>query len=104
MAKNCKECKFYDSDYEWDEEVEDEIKVNSCEKNREEFDDENADCECFKKFRQRKYVEKDTKCDNCEFSSYCQLIECTTIQDTRRHFIGGFGDFCKKKNKIPFEV
>ncbi len=32
MAHNCENCKFHDVDYEWDDELEDEIEIEVCEK------------------------------------------------------------------------
>lgn len=45
------------------------------------------------------YVEKDTKCDLCkhECKEDCYLIEITTCNDTRRHFINGIGFVCPLK-------
>lgn len=44
------------------------------------------------------YVEKDTKCDSCDDRSKCEeyLIECTSLSDTRRHFIPMSGFVCPK--------
>lgn len=45
------------------------------------------------------YVEKDTRCDKCEFFDECEgngdLIEIARLGDTRRHFIRGMGCGCK---------
>ena len=39
---------------------------------------------------QKKYVEKDTECDKCEYLKNCiekgNYIDCTTSYDTRRHY------------------
>ena len=42
------------------------------------------------------YNEKDTKCDLCnhECKKDCYLIDITTRDDTRRHFINGIGFDC----------
>ena len=50
------------------------------------------------------YHEKDTRCDLCkhECKEDCYLIEITTLNDTRRHFINGIGFVCplmRKENK-----
>ena len=47
------------------------------------------------------YVEEDTMCDNCEYLSKCMkecyYIDCTTLQDARKHIIVG-NSYCCKKN------
>ena len=48
------------------------------------------------------YVKRDTKCDKCEFQNQCVLIDCTTMNDTRRHYISSIGNVCKKWG-IPSE-
>lgn len=50
------------------------------------------------------YEEKDTKCDLCDHKDQCDLLECTTIRDTRKHFIPMRGFNCplemeEKKNE-----
>ena len=50
------------------------------------------------------YNEKDTICDLCkhECKEDCYLIDITTVNDTRRHFINGIGFICplrRKENK-----
>lgn len=45
------------------------------------------------------YVEKDTRCDKCNFFYECKgngnLIEVTRLGDTMPHFVNGFGNDCK---------
>mgnify|MGYP007109790806 CR=1 FL=1 len=45
------------------------------------------------------YVEKDTKCDRCDFFYKCNgngdLIEITSLADERRHFARSLGCECK---------
>ena len=45
-------------------------------------------------------VEKDTKCDKCEYIEQCKaeniVVDCTIYEDTRKHYIVGLGAFCKK--------
>ena len=44
-------------------------------------------------------IEKDTKCDKCEYLQACiadgTAIDCRTLEDTRSHYIGGLGARCK---------
>ena len=40
------------------------------------------------------YEEKDTKCDLCIHKDQCDLLEYTSIADTRRHFIPMRGFDC----------
>lgn len=45
------------------------------------------------------YVEKDTKCDKCEYLQECiaegKVIDCRNIEDTRSHYIKGLGSCIK---------
>lgn len=45
--------------------------------------------------------EKDTKCDLCtyECKEDCCLIDITTMEDTRKHFINGIGFICPLREK-----
>ena len=47
------------------------------------------------------YHEKDTKCDLCnhECKEDCYLVEITTRDDTRKHFINGIGFVCPLRRK-----
>ena len=47
------------------------------------------------------YKEKDTMCDLCKYECKqdCYLIEITTRDDTRRHFINGIGFVCPLRRK-----
>ena len=47
------------------------------------------------------YREKDTMCDlcKCECKKDCCLIEITTFNDARRHFINGIGFLCPLRRK-----
>lgn len=61
----------------------------------------------FKKIFKRKekwiplppYVEKDTKCDKCEYLQECidngNVVDCRTFDDLRSHYIKGPGFFAK---------
>lgn len=94
----CRDCKYLDVDYIFDEEIGEEYPFHQCTKKKEEIDDYDSEieCDCFKKIRQNKYVEEDTKCDLCKDRSGCELIDITTMHDTRRHVIGGLLN-CKYK-------
>lgn len=46
------------------------------------------------------YEEKDTKCDLCEHKVECNLLECTTVNDTRKHLIPNIDNVCKKPKPI----
>lgn len=82
---NCYNCKYYDTDYEFDGE--------------DEYLDSDEECPYFKKCRQRKYVEKDTECDKCEFLEQRKdegyVIDCTIYDGTREHYIRGLGSNCR---------
>lgn len=49
-----------------------------------------------------RYVEKDTKCDNCKYLSDCiangNIIDCRTISDERSHYTSTFS--CQHKGII----
>lgn len=53
------------------------------------------------KFNKSEHIERDTKCDKCEFLESCILcgnvIECTSGEDTKRHYIKGLVSECKKE-------
>ena len=57
------------------------------------------DCPYFVGF-EREYWEVDTECDSCEFKDQCDLIECTSIIDSRQHFMPSMGNICKKKCEV----
>ena len=40
MIVTCENCRYYDVDYEWDDDYEEEIEVNTCRKGHE------IDCAC----------------------------------------------------------
>ncbi len=95
---SCFNCKFYDTDYEFDRE--NEYEVGICEAGHNEYLDSEEECPYFKKHRQRKYVEKDTECDLCEYLSECmengEYIGCTTREDNRNHVICSM-ESCRKR-------
>lgn len=103
----CENCKYYDVDYEWDDDYEEEIEIDVCRKGHEiDFVLKNI-CPDFKKYKPRRYVEKDTKCDNCEFFPECKengyVLNCTIEMDNRQHFIPGMGANCKKCGKVVYK-
>ena len=46
------------------------------------------------------YVEKDTKCDKCQYLQECiengHVLNCMTFMDEREHYIVGLGSHCKQ--------
>ena len=82
MAKQCDDCKFYDTDYEWDEDMEDEYPIFACLKKRNELHDDNADCPCFKKYSQRHTPptwKREFVCGMPDENGNCEMIETTTL-------------------------
>jgi hypothetical protein len=94
----CRNCVYNNTDYIWDEQAEEEYGVHSCDKDRGEFENCGENCPCFKEFPP--YVEKLTKCDECDNLSICvlngYLLECTGTEDSRRHYTMGMGTPCMK--------
>lgn len=98
MICNCEKCKYSDVDYIWDDEIGEEYAIYTCEKG---WDTEiDFECKNFKEYKPRKYKEKDTKCDKCRYLEKCikkyNVIDCTTTQDTRQHYIVGRCCNCKE--------
>lgn len=62
--------------------------------------------EMFEKIFKRKevpsepYVEKDTKCDKCQYLQECiengYVLNCSRTLDERNHYIVGLGSHCKQ--------
>lgn len=98
--KDCSICKYCDEDFEFDEETGEECPVYECQKGNDTL----LDCECkdFKKYRPRKYKEKDTECDICEYREECAKyssgIDCTTNMDIKTHIVYP-QDKCIKRQK-----
>lgn len=44
-------------------------------------------------------IEKDTKCDKCEYLQECiddgRVIDCKNLEDMRSHYIKGLGSYAK---------
>jgi hypothetical protein len=87
--KDCSICKYCDEDFIFDEEIGEEYPVYSCQKGN----DTSFDCECkdFKKYKPRKYKERDTECDICEYKEKCAKyssgLDCTTCGDVKKHIV-----------------
>lgn len=49
------------------------------------------------------YVEKDTKCDKCEYLDECKdrgyVVNIQTLKDNRQHYVDGLGCKCKHNLK-----
>lgn len=96
----CENCRYYDVDYEWDDDYEEEIEICVCRKKHEvDFPLKNI-CEDFKECKPMKYIEKDTECDNCELLNECKenlyVFNVSTALDSREHFIPGLRLSCRK--------
>lgn len=96
---DCSKCKFSEEDYIFDKEIGDEYPIYTCTKGN----DTSLDYECkdFKEYKPRKTKEKDTKCDKCEYLEVCiskgNVIDCTTCDNQREHYIGGRERCIKKR-------
>lgn len=88
MAKNCKGCKHYI--------------FKKCQKDHIFSLLFPIKCKHFEK--PEPYVERFTKCDQCEHLKECQrdgqLIEISTLDDSRDHYISGMGTRCKKDSEV----
>lgn len=94
--KDCSKCKYGDVDYLTDEDGE-EYPFYTCEKGKDT--DLDFECEEFKEYKPKRYVEKDTECDKCEHLKECKqnyYIDCTTVNDTRSHIMCDMRK-CKKR-------
>jgi hypothetical protein len=87
--KSCEKCKHSDLDYIWDDEIGEEYPLYTCQKGNDVSLD--FECEDFEEYKPKPYKEEDTRCDKCKNFSNCKndgvLIRCTTINDTREHYI-----------------
>ena len=100
--RDCSRCKFCEKDYYYNDELEDEFPLYTCEKGNDT--DLDFKCKDFEEFKPTPYVEKYTECDMCEHLSECKengiYIDITTVNDTRKHFS------CDKskclKNELPW--
>ena len=94
--KSCENCQYSDLDYIFDDELGDEYPLYTCQKGN----DVSLDFECkdFKEYKPKPYKEEDTRCDKCEYLHKClkecqaedvPYIDCTTMQDTKKHIVVG---------------
>lgn len=106
MSYNCKNCKFHDVNYEWDDVLEDEVEIKVCRKEHRLFLHMPFKCPYFEKYIPKPYVEQFTKCDKCAHVKQCEndghVINCTSKMDNYEHFIRGRNAYCRKENE-PFE-
>lgn len=104
--KDCSICKYCDEDFDFDEETGEEYPVYECQKGN----DTSLDCECkdFKKYKPRKYKEKNTECDICEYREKCAKyssgIDCTTCRDTKTHIIYSQDKCIKRAKELGVEI
>lgn len=102
MCKLCSNCKYYNTDYEWDDLKEDEIEIATCGKGHE-IPCDDTPCSDFKKYKPTPYKEEFSECDDCQYVSSCNnTIESTTKLDKQRHFVKGMG-YCQRKDGILTE-
>lgn len=99
MNCSCRDCKYCDIDYEWDDLAEDEIEIMTCQKGHEMPCDDTP-CSDFKEYKPKPYKEEFSDCDNCEYVLNCEnVIESTITFDRQRHFVKGRG-YCQKKDGV----
>lgn len=104
--KDCSICKYCDEDFIFDEETGEEYPFYGCQKGN----DISLDYECkdFKKYKPRKYKEKDTECDICEYREKCAKyssgIDCTTSGDTKTHIVYPQDKCIKRAKELGIEV
>ena len=97
MCELCSDCKYYDTDYEWDDLEEDEIEIVTCRKGHE-IPCDDTPCSDFKKYKPTPYKEEFSECDGCQYVSSCNnTIESTKKFDKQRHFVKGMG-YCQMKD------
>ena len=96
--KSCKNCKYSDLDYIFDDETGEEYPLYTCQKGNDVSLD--FKCEDFKEYKPKPYKEEDTECDKCYKKNECiekgYLVNSTFSQDTREHYIKGRGCVCVK--------
>nr|DAQ71972.1 MAG TPA: hypothetical protein [Caudoviricetes sp.] len=87
--KDCSKCKYCYDDYIFDEETGYEHPIYDCEKGNDT--DLDFECKDFKEYKPKKYVEKDTECDTCEFKERCGKLssglDCTCTGDTKTYVV-----------------
>lgn len=99
----CEQCKHFNVDYVWDDADDEEYEEYTCSLSGEPIDYARQECEHFKKYKPKKYVEKYSECDKCQRMNECRknglLVEITLAQDTVRHFMRGLGCICPKEKE-----
>lgn len=90
----------FDRDFEWDDEIDDEVMVETCTRGHDEYIDSDEKCPFFKKFKVRPCIEKDADCDKCKFIHECiedgNVLDVTRFEDERKHYIRWIGFTCKR--------
>lgn len=103
MARNCENCKYYNISYEWGDSMEAETSER-CLRRHNVFLRLPIRCPHFKKCIPKPYVEKDTECDKCQYVQWCNengyVLNNTTPECTREHFVKGRGGKCRKEDEI----
>lgn len=94
--KVCKNCIFYEFDYEWD--GENETTLYYCIADYSNVTPDMPACDFFQRLRATRYKEKDTECDKCDRFTVCKTPKCdvTCVEDTRRHYVPDYGHKCEK--------
>ena len=100
MFRDCSACKYCSVDYSFDEETGEEYPIYECTKGNDT--DLDFECKDFKKYKPRKYVEKDTECDCCQNVHFCSRLygtafDCTNMFDKHSHVLYS-RDYCCKIN------
>lgn len=104
--KDCSICKYCDEDFDFDEETGKEYPVYECQKGNDTSLD--YKCKDFEKYKPRKYKEKNTECDICEYREECAKyssgIDCTTYGDTKTHIIYPQDKCIKRAKELGVEI
>jgi len=106
MAHNCKNCKFYDVNYKWNEKSDCENEIAACQKRHRLFFRLPFKCPYFERHEPKPYVEQFTECDKCEYVKQCEsegcVINYTSRMDNFEHYMRGRNAYCRKLSE-PFE-
>ena len=88
MARNCKDCSFCGSNYNYDKEIGLNSETKSCIKEHsDEFNNNNIFCPFYKKAETRFYTESFGECVEQESAKEKATIEVTVLGDSERHFM-----------------
>ena len=97
--KCCEKCKYSDLDYVFDDEIEEEYPLYTCQKGNSVALD--FECEDFEEYKPEPYKEEDTKCDMCKHLDDCKnkgmVLRSTTSYDTREHYVASSQAYCLGK-------